>query len=215
MSIPSASLRPYVRQAGEHQRLAYTGGHELAVILDAAVTGGQLTVIDTHTRRGDASPVHVHSRDDEAFLLLDGQMTVWVGEERHQLRPGGIAFLPRDIPHAVRYDIASRALVLSTPAGFQEGVFRTAGWDLSLPGPKAGSPPRMRSAGPLSRPGSQSSGHPTGSAINPPSLPVAGRVQCPTPATGRPGPGTGCGYRVPAHADPPRRAAAGVGRADV
>ena len=80
MSIPSASLRPYVRQAGEHQRLAYTGGHELAVILDAAITGGQLTVIDTHTRRGDASPVHVHSRDDEAFLLLDGEMTVWVGE---------------------------------------------------------------------------------------------------------------------------------------
>lgn len=140
MSIPSASLRPYVRQAGEHQRLAYTGGHELAVILDAAITGGQLTIIDTHTRRGDASPVHVHSRDDEAFLLLDGEMTVWVGEERHQLRPGGIAFLPRDIPHAVRYDIASRALVLSTPAGFQESVFRTAGWDLSRPRPEGWQP---------------------------------------------------------------------------
>ena len=116
---------------GDHQRLAYTGGHELAVILDAAITGGQVTVIDTHARHGDASPVHVHNRDDEAFLLLDGQMTVWVGEARHQLRPGGIAFLPRNIPHAVRYDIASRALVLSTPAGFQEEVFRSAGWDLA------------------------------------------------------------------------------------
>ena len=79
MPEPTASLQPCIRQAGEHQRLAYTGGHELAVILDAAITGGQLTVIDTHARRGDASPVHVHSRDDEAFLLLDGQMTVWVG----------------------------------------------------------------------------------------------------------------------------------------
>jgi len=36
MSLPSVSLQPYIRQAGEHQRLAYTGGHELAVILDAA-----------------------------------------------------------------------------------------------------------------------------------------------------------------------------------
>ena len=53
MSLPSVSLQPYIRQAGEHQRLAYTGGHELAVILDAAITGGQLTVIDTHARRGD------------------------------------------------------------------------------------------------------------------------------------------------------------------
>jgi quercetin dioxygenase-like cupin family protein len=140
MPEPTASLQPCIRQAGEHQRLAYTGGHELAVILDAAITGGQLTVIDTHARRGDASPVHLHSRDDEAFLLLDGQMTVWVGEARHQLRPGGIAFLPRNIPHAVRYDIASRALVLSTPAGFQEEVFRSAGWDLSQPRPEGWQP---------------------------------------------------------------------------
>jgi AraC-like ligand binding domain len=67
-------------------------------------------------------------------------MTVWVGEARHQLRPGGIAFLPRNIPHAVRYDIASRALVLSTPAGFQEEVFRSAGWDLSRPRPDGWQP---------------------------------------------------------------------------
>jgi quercetin dioxygenase-like cupin family protein len=140
MSLPDASLQPYVRQAGEHQRLAYTGGHELAVVLDAAITGGQLTVIETHTRRGDASPVHIHGRDDEAFLLLDGEMTVWVGDQRHKLQPGGIAFLPRDLPHAIRYDLASRVLVLSTPAGFQEAVFRSAGWDLSQPLPPGWQP---------------------------------------------------------------------------
>jgi hypothetical protein len=73
-------------------------------------------------------------------LLIDGQLTVWVGEERHQLRPGGIAYLPRNIPHAVRCDIASRVLVLSTPAGFQETVFRSAGWDLSQPVPEGWQP---------------------------------------------------------------------------
>ncbi len=140
MSVPSASLQPYIRQAGEHERLAYTGGAELAIILDAAITGGQLTVIESHSRRGDASPVHVHGRDDEAFLLLDGAMTVWVGEARHQLWPGGIAFLPRGIPHAVRCDIASRALVLTTPAGPQETVFRAVGWDLSQPLPDGWQP---------------------------------------------------------------------------
>ena len=67
-------------------------------------------------------------------------MTVWVGEERHRLLPGGIAFLPRNIPHAVRCDIASRMLVLSTPGGFQETVFRTAGWDLSRPMPDGWEP---------------------------------------------------------------------------
>jgi quercetin dioxygenase-like cupin family protein len=140
MSLPGAALQPYIRQANEHQRLAYIGGGELAVILDAAITGGQLTVVEAHSRRGDASPVHVHSRDDEAFLLLDGAMTVWVGDQRHRLWPGGIAFLPRNIPHAVRNDIASRALILSCPAGFQEGVFRSGGWDLSRPLPEGWQP---------------------------------------------------------------------------
>lgn len=140
MSLPGASLQPYIAQAGEHERLAYTGGGELAIIIDAAITGGQLSVIEAHSRRGDASPVHVHSRDDEAFLLLDGAMTVWVGDHRFQLQPGGIAFLPRNIPHAVRNDIASRALILSVPAGPQEIVFRTAGWDLSQPRPEGWQP---------------------------------------------------------------------------
>jgi hypothetical protein len=48
--MPTASLQPYIRQAPEHQRLAYTGDTELAVILDAVITGGQLTIIDNHAR---------------------------------------------------------------------------------------------------------------------------------------------------------------------
>ena len=79
MSVHTASWQPYIRQTGEHQRLAHTGGGELAIILDAAITGGQLTVIEAHGRRGDASPFHIH---DDAFLRLDGEMTVW-GREQH------------------------------------------------------------------------------------------------------------------------------------
>lgn len=63
MSPEDLFLPPYIRQADEHERLGWAGGQELAV-----VTGGQLSVIDVHARRSDASPVH----DDEAFLLLDG-----------------------------------------------------------------------------------------------------------------------------------------------
>jgi quercetin dioxygenase-like cupin family protein len=90
VSLPG--LQPYIRQGDEHQRLDWMGGQELAVILDSAVTGGQLSVIEVHARRGDASPIHVHGRDDEAFLLLDSAMTVWVGGQRSRLQPGGICF---------------------------------------------------------------------------------------------------------------------------
>lgn len=135
MSLPGAPLQPYIRQGDQHQRLGWIGTMELAVILDSAATAGQLTLVEAHAQRGDASPVHIHSHDDEAFLLLDGALTVWVGDQRTQLRPGGIGFLPKGIPHAFRFDTRSRALILSTPAG-QENFFRTAGWDLSQPVPE-------------------------------------------------------------------------------
>jgi quercetin dioxygenase-like cupin family protein len=65
-----------VAERDGHQRLDWLGGMELAVILDGAITGNQLTVVEGTARRGDASPVHVHTADDEAFLLLEGTMTV-------------------------------------------------------------------------------------------------------------------------------------------
>jgi quercetin dioxygenase-like cupin family protein len=135
MSVPGVSQQPYIRQGDQHQRLDWIGTMELAVILDSAATAGQLTVVEAHAHRGDASPVHIHSHDDEAFLLLDGVLTVWVGDQRSQMRAGGISFLPKGIPHAFRFDTDSRALILSTPAG-QENFFRAAGWDLSRPVPE-------------------------------------------------------------------------------
>jgi quercetin dioxygenase-like cupin family protein len=135
MSLSGIQLSPYICQGNEHQRLDFIGHMELAIILDSAATAGQLTVVEARAQRGDASPVHVHSREDEAFLLLDGAMTVWVGDQSTQLLPGGIGFLPRMIPHCFRFDTESRALILSTPAG-HENLFRAAGWDKSRPAPE-------------------------------------------------------------------------------
>jgi len=152
VSLPTTPLQPCIRQATEHQRLAWLGGSELAILLDAAITGGQLTVVDWLSRLGDASPVHIHHHDDEVFLLLEWAMTVWAGDRRYQLQPGGFAFLPRNIPHAVRYDMASRALVLGTPAGHEEAVFRAVGWDPAKPPPEGRQITPNSSATPPNRP---------------------------------------------------------------
>jgi quercetin dioxygenase-like cupin family protein len=129
MSLP-LPLEPHIAQQADQQKIDWIGQMELDVVLDSAISGGQLSIVRIHACRGDASPVHVHSRDDEAFLLIEGQMTVWVGDTRTVLLPGGIGYLPREIPHAFRFDTNSVALTLTTPAG-QESFFRQAGWDLS------------------------------------------------------------------------------------
>jgi quercetin dioxygenase-like cupin family protein len=122
------TLNPYVRSADEHQKIRWIGGSTLSVVLDSAATGGQLMVVRSDARLGDAAPVHVHDREDESFLVLSGSMLVWVGDDRYEVSEGGICMLPRKIPHAYRVTSQTATFLnLSTPAGLEQ-AFREAGW---------------------------------------------------------------------------------------
>ena len=129
-----AQARPYIAQAGEHQQLEWIGSSTMSVLLDGQKTGGQMTLLRTALRKGDASPVHVHGNEDEMFVVLKGSAIFWVGEDRYEVGEGGVVFLPRQIPHAYRFTSDVDLLTFCTPAGI-EGFFRAAGPDLSLPKP--------------------------------------------------------------------------------
>jgi quercetin dioxygenase-like cupin family protein len=83
-------------------------------------TGGAFSLTDNLARRGDGSPVHVHDRDDETFIVLDGELRVLVGEDDSTAGPGTVAVLPRRLRHAyVVTSATARFLSLHTPAGFE------------------------------------------------------------------------------------------------
>ena len=85
---------------------------------------------------GSATPVHVHDHEDEVFLLLQGSGVFWAGERRYELTDGGIAFLPRQVPHAYLLTSETVKMIgLSVPAGLED-FFRAAGWDRSQPKPE-------------------------------------------------------------------------------
>ena len=62
-------------------------------------TGGMFTCIESRTDGG--APRHVHTREDEYFYVLDGTLTVTIGEEVSEVSKGGFVFLPRGIPHEI------------------------------------------------------------------------------------------------------------------
>ncbi|MBK3639368.1 cupin domain-containing protein [Streptomyces sp. MBT33] len=127
---------PYLAQREDQQQLEWIGGSIFSVLLDAAATGGQLTVGRFDVNRGEAPPFHVHNNEDEVFLLLSGSALVWAGDEEHELREGGIVFLPRRIPHGYRITSEKADLLLiSTPGGLEK-MFRHAGRDLREPRPE-------------------------------------------------------------------------------
>ena len=116
------ALKPLAVRRDEGDARWWFGG--LAVIkATAADTGGQMTIVEMTEPPGAEAPLHVHHREDEAFWVLDGDVTFEVGDATIEAHAGDYAFGPRDIPH--RYtvgDAGCRMLFICTPAGFEDLV---------------------------------------------------------------------------------------------
>lgn len=115
----------------------------------AADTNGQLAVFEQQAPRGFSPPRHVHHAEDSALLVLDGELTVEVGDDQRTAGPGGFVWLPRDIPHTFRVDSdGCRFLEFLTPAGFEQ--FHTDAGDpaaaIEIPPPAAPDIPRLLAA---------------------------------------------------------------------
>jgi mannose-6-phosphate isomerase-like protein (cupin superfamily) len=65
------------------------------VLLDGTMTDGQLTVGRFDVSKGEAPPYHVHTREDEVFMLIKGTALVWCDDQEMELSEGGIVFLPK------------------------------------------------------------------------------------------------------------------------
>ena len=117
---------PYAVGSGDGEARWWLGA--LAVIkATAADTGGNLTVVDVTDPPGVEAPLHVHHKEDEAFWVLEGDVTVEVGGRTIEASAGDFVFAPRDIPH--RYtvgDAGSRMLFILTPGGFEDLVRATS-----------------------------------------------------------------------------------------
>jgi quercetin dioxygenase-like cupin family protein len=114
------------------------------VHLDGGRTGGAFALAERRARRGDMPPLHVHHRDDETFHLLDGELTMHVGEQTIALTAGGTALAPRGVPHTYRVESeTARWLLINSPAG-SERFLRAAGEQAS----GEGLPPEGRPADP-------------------------------------------------------------------
>ena len=55
-------------------------GNRLTVLADDADTGGRYDLIEGHKSQGDQTPLHRHTRYDEQFYVVDGELTVWAGK---------------------------------------------------------------------------------------------------------------------------------------
>jgi mannose-6-phosphate isomerase-like protein (cupin superfamily) len=139
MSTPTAEDAHFVA-AGEGQAVWFLR-NRVTVKATSADTAGAFGLIETVLAPGFSPPLHVHHREDEAFWVLEGEVTMRCGERTFHAGPGAFAFLPRGVPHTfvVEGGAPARMLTLLTPGGgemfFVEGGRPPETQGLPPPGP--------------------------------------------------------------------------------
>lgn len=116
--------------------------NRMTVKATADSTGGAFGLVESWIAPGFSPPLHVHRREDEAFYVLEGELTMKCGERTFSAAPGAFVFLPRGVPHTfvVEGDRPARMLTLLTPGG-GEGVFIDGGRPAEHDGLPPATPP--------------------------------------------------------------------------
>ncbi|HEX5387120.1 MAG TPA: cupin domain-containing protein [Gemmatimonadales bacterium] len=119
--------QPIVVQPGEGRDL-HAFGDVISVMLGGAETNQKLTVMFDTTPPGAGPPPHVHSREDELFLVVDGRVSFFVNGGWTEAGPGSAVYLPRGSAHCYKNTgtTPSRQWILTTPSGFEQFFARCA-----------------------------------------------------------------------------------------
>jgi quercetin dioxygenase-like cupin family protein len=104
---------------GEHHD---AGAAQIFIKADGEHTGGSFYLAESTLAPGFAGPPpHRHRRLHDMFYVLEGTLTLLLGEETVEAGPGSFACVPPGVVPTFRNDSdgAVRLLNFNTPAGFE------------------------------------------------------------------------------------------------
>lgn len=106
--------------------------------LPSAATAGMFSLAEQTLPKGSAPPFHRHTREDEAWIVLEGEVTFFLDQEVHEAGPGTYVFGPRNLSHTFRVESETARLATLLIPGTAEAFFHATGRpaeSLTLPPP--------------------------------------------------------------------------------
>ncbi|TDC95705.1 quercetin 2,3-dioxygenase [Actinomadura sp. 7K507] len=92
----------------------------MTILASTSDTNGVIGAVEVTGPKGAMPPLHVHHREDEAFYVIEGEYSVFVGDDVITASPGTWVWGPRDVPHGYQvHSERGRHLCLVMPAGFE------------------------------------------------------------------------------------------------
>ena len=143
--VPPTEQTVVVRRPGEGPA-TWAMGSLFEHLVRASDTGGLLGVSLVTQPPGIATPLHRHTQEAEAFLVLEGRVGYRAGDETYELDDGCFIYLPRSISHAfrIRGDQPARFVAFTAPGGLMD-LYDEVGIPAAerrIPGPD-GQPPEV------------------------------------------------------------------------
>ena len=88
-------------------------------------TNGKYALFEALVPPGGGPPPHVHSREEEGFYVLEGEITITINGERVVATAGTFANMPVGTPHSFKNESAKPAkmLISVAPAGLEKMFF--------------------------------------------------------------------------------------------
>ena len=130
---PRYTTRGAVHVPAGQGSTTWFAGDTYTIKASADSTSGSLGLVEATVPPGGGPVAHTHSRNDEAFYVLSGELEILDGSCTFVARAGDFVFILRGIRHRFKNTgvHGARLLFMFTPGGV-EGVFRYG--DEPLPG---------------------------------------------------------------------------------
>ncbi len=113
-----------LRNSGEGRTIAVVGD-VYRFLATGEDTNGAYAIWEADVPPGGGPPPHVHSREEEGFYILEGEITFQIGEQRIVASAGMFANMPIGTPHSFRNESTrpAKMLISVAPAGLERMFF--------------------------------------------------------------------------------------------
>jgi quercetin dioxygenase-like cupin family protein len=117
-------MNPTVRKSNEGRTIAVVGD-VYRFLATGDETDGKYAMFEAIVPPGGGPPPHVHSREEEGFYVLEGEITFQIGDERVVATAGMFANMPIGTSHSFKNesDRPAKMLISVAPAGLEKMFF--------------------------------------------------------------------------------------------
>jgi mannose-6-phosphate isomerase-like protein (cupin superfamily) len=97
-------------------------GEKIGMRVESEHSGNAFSLTEIIVAPQAGPPLHIHHDADEVLFVLEGIVDFVCDNQRFRTGPGGLAAVPKGVPHAFRNfeNTAARMIVLLSPGGFEQ-----------------------------------------------------------------------------------------------